>query len=96
MVSEFCDDDDADAHNMFQHWRADNPAGFFINCRASDGWMLHRVRCPQHLGDTDWEAGEKGGLTRIRKACSTDRRHLTEWARQRGHATLKECSNCNP
>lgn len=95
MVSEFFDGDQSDAHDLFQQWRSDNPAGFFVNCRTSGGWMLHRVRCP-HPGDTDWEAGEWGSLARVRKACSADRRELVEWARRKGQTALKECSDCKP
>jgi hypothetical protein len=96
MVSEFLDGAQPDAHDAFQRWRADNPAGFFVNCRASGGWMLHRVRCPHH-GTTDWQAGgEWGNLTRTRKACSTDRGQLVEWARQQGVSEIQECSDCKP
>jgi len=95
VVSEFFDGDKSDAHDAFQRWRADNPAGFFANCRASGGWMLHRVGCA-HPGSTEWEAGQWGSLTRVRKACSNDLRALIEWARQKGQPSLRECSDCKP
>jgi hypothetical protein len=93
-VAEFCDSDYADAHDQFQRWRADNPAGVFIDCRASGGWMLHKVACPHH-GTTDWPAGEESGtLTRTRKACASSEAELRTWARERGVATLQSCSDC--
>lgn len=96
MVSEFVNSGLGDAHSAFQQWRTDNPGGFFINCRESGGWMLHRVECPHH-GSTDWQAGgEWGSLTRTRKACSSNLAELREWARQSGVGDLKSCSDCKP
>jgi hypothetical protein len=95
MVSEFFDDEREDAHEAFQLWRQENPTGFFINCRATGSWMLHRVNCPHH-GNTEWQAGEWGSLTKRRKVCSAKRQELVEWARQRGATTLKTCSDCKP
>lgn len=95
MVQEFCDNGQTKAHDKFQRWRADNPKGFFINCRASAGWMVHRVGCP-HTGDTDLSASVFGSLTRKRKACSTDLRELQHWARKQGHDSLVQCSDCKP
>ena len=56
---EFCDDDAWDAHDQFQQSRVDNPSGFFVNCRSSGGWMLHRVGCP-YPGGSDWPVGVSG------------------------------------
>jgi hypothetical protein len=95
MVREFCDDDQPEAHESFQRWRADNQAGYFINCRRSGGWMLHLVTCA-HAGEADWPIGEWGSLTRIRKACSTDAAELRRWALERGQIHLNECSDCEP
>ena len=95
MLSEFLEDDQPKAHDAFQRWRTDNPAGFFINSRPSGGWMLHRVVC-RHHGNTDWRAGEWGSLTRTHKVASTDRRVLIAWAQQQGVGELKECSDCKP
>jgi hypothetical protein len=95
MVSVFFDEDSADAHDAFQRWRTDNPVGFFLNCRTSGGWMLHRVNCPHH-GNTDWAAGPWGCLTRTRKVCSTERKELLQWARQEGESDVKQCSDCKP
>jgi hypothetical protein len=93
-VSEFFDGDQEGAHDQFQRWRAENPAGLFINCRGSGGWMLHRTHCP-HYGTTDWQAGgEWGSLTRTRKACAANEAELRDWARQRGVAVLQTCSDC--
>ena len=96
MVSEFFDGDQADAHDAFQQWRTSNPSAFFLNCRSSGGWMLHRVECPHH-GTTDWQAGNGwGSLTRTRKVCSTERKELLKWARQQGASEIKQCSDCKP
>jgi hypothetical protein len=51
-VTEYFDDDREDAHEAFQLWREDNPRGFFINCKAAEDLMLHRVNRP-HPGSTD-------------------------------------------
>ena len=95
MVREFLDGEQPHAHDFFQRWRADHPVSFFVNCRASGGWMLHRVGC-FHPGDTDWTSGKSGSLTRVRKVCSTSRRELIEWARQNAPAALKKCNDCKP
>jgi hypothetical protein len=93
-VSEFFDREQVDPHDRFQRWRAENSGGLFINCRASGGWMLHRVACPHH-GTTDWQAGDEwGSLTRTRKACASNEAELREWARRRGVALLQTCSDC--
>jgi hypothetical protein len=95
MMSDFFDDDREEAHKAFQLWWQDNPAGFFINCKAARDWMLHRVNC-LHPGSTDWQAGEWGSLTKRRKVCSTNRQELVKWARQHGTSSLKTCSDCKP
>src|SRR5438874_7450510 len=91
----FSDDKQPDAHDQFQRWRAEHPHAFFVNCRSSGGWMLHRVGCP-HPGGPDWPIGEWGSLTRTRKECHTDPDALRGWARERGQESLKECSDCKP
>ncbi len=57
--------------------------------------MLHRVSC-SHPGNTEWEAGEWGSLTRTRKVCSTDRRELAQWVQRQGQRVLSECNDCKP
>ena len=96
MVKEFFDVIPNDAHEDFQQWRQDNPAGFIINCRANKNYMLHCVNCTHHLGDTDWPAGESGSLTKKLKACSDDKKELAKWAREHGIMTLETCSHCKP
>jgi len=95
-VSEFCDADQAGAHEAFQRWRAENPAAYFLNCRMSGRWMIHRVGC-KHPGNTDWQAEEFGSsLTRFRKVCSDDSGELRAWAHAQGEVEVIGCSDCKP
>ena len=94
MVQEFADADGSGAHEAFQRWRGENPSGYVVNCRSESECMLHLSPCG-HYGDTDLGPEVWGSLTRHRKACSTDRQALLDWARDRPMA-ISECSSCKP
>jgi hypothetical protein len=82
-----------DAHNLFQQWRRNNPAGYFINYKGQNNTMLHHVSC-SHIGDTEYDGAEWGSLTKRMKICSTDKRELQQWAESAGVTDLKECKDC--
>lgn len=94
QIQQFSDHDQPDAHDKFQKWRVEHPTGWFINCRSSGGWMLHRVTCPHH-GTTDWRADEGwGSLTRTPKLCSASIEALIELAKSRRPILLR-CNECD-
>ncbi len=95
MIVEFYDKINGDDHEKFQRWRRENDEGFFINIKSSNNLMLHRVHC-LHPGSTDWKKGEWGSLTKNRKICSTDKKDLSNWAKQNYKASLKVCRDCKP
>jgi hypothetical protein len=95
MQKEFHDQSHGDDHGSFQTWRKRNDNGFLINCKAKLSWMLHRVGCWQHLGDTQWKADSGASLTRHKKICSTSRSELVRIAKQSG-AVLDTCAHCKP
>jgi len=85
---------DGKAHDDFQTWRRGHRNGYFVNCKSSKLWMLHRVECDHH-GDTEFGAAEGGILTKRRKLCSEDKAELIERARQE-NAKLLFCNDCEP
>lgn len=95
MLIEFHDKVDKGAHDKLQEWRRENNYGFFINCKSKNSMMLHGALCP-HPGDTEWEEGEWGSLTRSKKVCSTNREELVSWANKNSVAKLKVCRDCKP
>jgi len=74
---EFRDDAEKEAHDSFKRWRRANNDGFFVNCKSGKSVTLHHALCP-HSGDTDWEKGKWGSLTRNRKICSDTREELVD------------------
>jgi hypothetical protein len=69
--------------------------GFFLNCKTTTVWMLHRSTCP-HPGGTDVKAHVWGSLTKKRKICSTNRTELEQRAREKGVHEFQVCSDCHP
>jgi hypothetical protein len=94
MLAEFYNGNDKGAHHKFQQWRHANDNGFFISARSSNNVMLHQVLCP-HSGNTRWEEGRHGSLTKKKKVCSNSREELLNWARKEG-VKLKFCQTCKP
>jgi hypothetical protein len=92
MIKEFPDKNGPDEHERFQRWRRENPSGFFINYKSPNNLMIHSVPC-SHSGDTEWEVGEWGTLTKKRKICSTSEEKLQQWAAEHNLA-LKKCRDC--
>jgi hypothetical protein len=99
MIVEFQDANGESAHSDFQKWRRGNEGGFFINVKAKNDLMLHRVSC-SHPGGTEWEREEHekwGSLTQNRKVCSNDVQKLQNWAKEKdSSAQLKTCGTCKP
>jgi hypothetical protein len=90
MIKDFHDKKGFDEHERFQQWRRKNPSGFFINIKSPNNLMIHSVPC-SHSGNTEWEAGEWGTLTKNRKICSTSAEELQIWATEHN---LKKCRDC--
>ena len=59
-ISEFSNELQPDAHNLFQTWRAANPDGFFLNCKTRQSTVLHSSEC-FHPGGTTWQRSEEEG-----------------------------------
>ncbi|MDR4509381.1 MAG: HNH endonuclease [Candidatus Brocadiaceae bacterium] len=85
MISEFADNLHADAHDMFQEWRLENPEGFFIKQKGKGMYLLHHVGCA-HIGNPFWgtedtiQSRERSqSLTTSRKICSSDPKELLAW-----------------
>ena len=91
-ISEFRNELQPEAHNLFQAWRTANPDGFFLNCKTRRSALLHSSEC-QHSGDTTWERSEDGDLGETPKVCSTDYQLLERWAAQHGF-TVRDCRDC--
>ena len=92
-ISEFSNELQPDAHNLFQTWRAANPDGFFLNCKTRQSTVLHSSEC-FHPGGTTWQRSEEAGdLGKSLKVCSIDYQLLERWAVQRGY-TLRDCQHC--
>jgi hypothetical protein len=83
-MESFWNRDGVVKHDDFVKWLAENPDGYFINCRTASDMMLHRPSC-HHLIDEE-------SLTSRRKVCSLDRDQLVRWAKKRG--TLEFCPDC--
>ena len=95
MIQELCDQDNSQAHELFQAWRRKHPEGFFLNCKSSAVRMLHRCSC-LHPGGTDSLAEDWGSLTRRRKICSENRTELVALVEGSKRSALKICRDCNP
>ena len=92
-IVEFSDAVTANAHNLFQAWRRNNPDGFFLNRQTARKYMLHHVDC-SHLGDTTWEPSDyANSLTQRTKTCCVDYEALERWAAERG-ASVVDCHHC--
>ncbi|MEO8426624.1 MAG: hypothetical protein ABI651_05875 [Verrucomicrobiota bacterium] len=92
-ISEFSNDLQPDAHNLFQAWRTANPDGFFLNCKTRRSSVLHSSEC-HHSGDPTWERSEQeGDLGEKHKAFSTDYELLEQWAAQHCYA-VRDCLHC--
>jgi len=92
VITIFKDDLQANAHRLFQMWRAANPSGFFINREGQKNNLLHCSPC-SHFGGTDLLTEENGSLTAKRKVCARTTLELRSWASERG-LSIRECKNC--
>ena len=83
----------------YLEWLENNPKGFVLNTRRSQGssyWWLHRSSC-HHIT----EPKEDGAYTSgdYIKVCSNNSEDLREWWRAENRPKLKEyksCKNCRP
>lgn len=94
MIEEFSDDTRQDAHQRFQRWRHNNPAGFFLNLESGSSCLLHKVACAHH-GNTKWGVDGGHSLTRKRKICASSIAVLEAWASSHG-ISLRRCTDCAP
>ncbi len=82
-MESFWNRDGVVVHDESVEWLAENPEGFFINCRSASDMMLHRPSCPHLKGETN--------LTSRRKVCSLDRKQVVRWADERGTLEICDC-----
>jgi hypothetical protein len=69
----------------FKRWLDENPDGYVVNCYATG--KLHTARCKSYQS-----AGPRMTFSRP-KACSTSKRQLLEFAKQRGIEAMS-CQHC--
>lgn len=99
MISEFADNLHADAHDLFQEWRLENPEGFFVKQKGKGNYLLHHVGCA-HIGNPFWgkedtiqSRGRSQSLTTSRKICSSDPNELLVWLAE-GNFAHEICHHC--
>jgi hypothetical protein len=83
------DAEDQNAHGKFLSWIERNQRGYVVSRRSRSAAMLHRSYCG-HFKHGD----ESASLTRVMKACSTDKQELESWARENVEKRLKRCRDC--
>ena len=71
----------------FVKWLQDNPQGYVVNDRGSDGLMMYRATCDHFQPHDEW------AKTTNLKACSLEKRELEIWAGERNESLLN-CDSC--
>jgi hypothetical protein len=81
---------DKKSHSEFLKWMKNNPEGFFLNDKGTEGFVLHKSNCG-HL-----KFKKEVSLTTNKKFCSMDRNELEHYAKKNSSTILKLCSTCAP
>jgi hypothetical protein len=78
---------DLEASAKFEAWRrANKTLGHYLNLNPTQGWFLHRARCP---------SVPDGNSADNEKRCGGRRKDLERHAAEQG-ITYKRCQQCNP